>query len=324
MSSAAALVDVGSYVSDYYSFLRMADAAKWREDRLGPLGRHISRLDERLGDILANHPHGGDWPPTLRSRLEQLSDVFEDCFSDLSLAPESVKHPGRQLKSRLVAAYESVAAELRAEAVPAPSIRPLNWNRLIFHVGGMSTVLFLLALPLAWSTLVITATTLAAICWSLELLRRRSTKLNLLLMAFFKHLAHPVENMRVNSATWYVTAILILAWIQSPLIAAVAMIVVGMGDPAAGIVGRMLGRTRIVNGKTLEGTVAFFVASFAALCLYLGVFEPTLTLFQTLVLAAIASGTGAVAELLCKPLDDNLTVPIGAALGAGLAGFLLL
>jgi dolichol kinase len=73
-------------------------------------------------------------------------------------------------------------------------------------------------------------------------------------------------------------------------------------DATAGIVGSGWGRTRIF-GKTLEGSLAFFVA---------GMIFVIFTMWNNLLWGTLAVVGGALVELLPTGLDDNLTIPLVA------------
>lgn len=91
-----------------------------------------------------------------------------------------------------------------------------------------------------------------------------------------------------------------------PSAAYAAIMVLALGDGFAGIVGRR-GDRELVNGKTVEGSAACFVAGLAGSLLFL---DP---------LSAVAcSAAGTAAEALLP--HDNLGVPFAAYLGAVAAG----
>ena len=86
--------------------------------------------------------------------------------------------------------------------------------------------------------------------------------------------------------------------------------VLGLGDPAAAIVGRRFGRTPVGDGRTLEGTLAFVAVGFVAAAstlLILGHPGPIG------VLAVAGAVGGAVGEILSRRIDDNLMIPVLSA-----------
>lgn len=95
-----------------------------------------------------------------------------------------------------------------------------------------------------------------------------------------------------------------------PLNAALAILVLSVGDGVAAIAGLYIGRHKLFNGKTLEGSVAFFISAFVVLVLFI---TPT----KAGVIALIAAAT----ELTTPAyLDDNLSIPIITGLLLSLLG----
>lgn len=88
----------------------------------------------------------------------------------------------------------------------------------------------------------------------------------------------------------------ILLYQKNIAVAAVAILVVG--DSAAAIVGKAVGRHRIYRKKTLEGYAACLVAS-CAICLML--LPP---------FVSVAGALGAATTELFSRLNDNLSIPV--------------
>ena len=116
--------------------------------------------------------------------------------------------------------------------------RPSNLARSFFHAtAGLAAVAaiallhdrrWLIAIALPW----------ACFAWTSELLRRRYRGANLRLMRVLGPIAHPHEWHKVKSATWFVTALLLLATLAPLRSAALGCAVLALGDPAAALVGR--------------------------------------------------------------------------------------
>ena len=226
------------------------------------------------------------------------------------------------LKSDLTEAYENLTSILTADDPDKPA-RPINYTRSIFHAGSgvFSLVLALVLLPLdqlAW-----VAGGFAAWGWSAEIARRVSPRANAILMRGFKHVAHPSEWNRVNSATWYTTALFALTMTGSLPLMVVPVAVLAFGDPAAGILGRKFGRTPLVHGRSLEGTSAFVLFGSLTAGITLAIARPEFSLLQVGIVAVAAGLAGALAELFSRSVDDNLSVP-AAAFAATFAALSLL
>lgn len=202
------------------------------------------------------------------------------------------------------------------------ALRPSNYSRNLLHVGSGVGVLLLIQYFLSPHTMVIASASFMAFAWFLEGGRRLSPRFNDLLMWMLGVVAHPHERHRVNSSTWFSTALFGLSLAASPMISSVAVMVLGVGDPAAAVVGRRFGRFRLASGRSLEGSLGFVVFGGMAAWITLLVYYPDVALLRGIAVALAAAVAGALAELLTRKLDDNLVIPLAAAVGAGLVALL--
>lgn len=210
-------------------------------------------------------------------------------------------------------------------AAPAPSAvaRPANATRSIFHVASGALSLTLIRLLPGRTWLIAVSLTIAIAGWSMEAIRRRSPAANDRLMRFFSAIAHPQERYRVNSSTWYVTALLILSAFFPLRSAELGVVVLGLADPAAALIGRRFGRTRLRTGRSLEGMLAFVVTGTLGALATLVAFH-ALPWSSRITLALVAAVAGAVAELVSTRFDDNFTIPLTVAVAATTAQLFLL
>jgi dolichol kinase len=100
-------------------------------------------------------------------------------------------------------------------------------------------------------------------------------------------------------------AILTMAIFSNFLVIVAALIVLTFGDSIATLLGKYYGNIELVSNRTLEGTVAGIAVSTVAL-----------SFFLPLQFAFPIAGIGMLAEYL--PIDDNLGIPIVAALTASM------
>ena len=166
----------------------------------------------------------------------------------------------------------------------------------------------------------ILSSSVMCLAWTLEVTRRIVPAVNDFLMWLLARFAHPHEAWRVNSATWYSTALFILACMWDLKVASAAIVVLGFGDPIAAIIGRRYGRVQLVNGRTIAGTLAFVVTATVMAWIWLVAAWSTPVL-MALCFALSASIPGALAELFSRRIDDNLSIPVAA--GVGMWAFIL-
>jgi dolichol kinase len=81
-----------------------------------------------------------------------------------------------------------------------------------------------------------------------------------------------------------------------------ALIALAVLDGVATIAGIRFGRTRIYNGKSLEGTIAGIVVTFLVLLLVMPV--------QGALVVAVIAG---IIEMF-SPVDDNLVIPVSVCI----------
>jgi len=279
-------------------------------DRAG-LSRHaraIERLAERLQALLRVVSMPGD--PRRALLLEPLLGVHR--------VVEEVRSPSQVLdwaafRRRAALAYEALAAGLRRLRVRVPSLRPRNYVRNIFHCANGLVALACVELLPGRTAMIVAAGAFLAFAWTMEIGRRASERWGRFAIAMFRPVIHPHEHTRVNSATWYVTALFLLAVFAPVASCALGVAVLGFADPAAAVVGRRFGRVRVRAGRSLEGTATFAAVGFGAAITVLSVFHPALAGARVAALAVTAALAGAIAELYSGPLDDNFTIPVAVA-----------
>lgn len=263
----------------------------------------------------------------LKSRLTELQPKLQQRHAGLAgalqteLPASDSKSQWLAFKKRIQPKYTEFARDLQASSIHVPSLRPTNWSRSLLHVS--SGVFGVLCLELAPHWLVVAvAAAWAVFSWSCEIARRRSPRVNALLMKAFAPVAHEHETYKVNSATWYATALILLAATNQMLWGIAGLAVLAIGDPVAGFIGRRWGRTRLVHGRTLEGTVAFFAsATVVTATLFMVLHQVTpVTAFA---LAGAAGLFGAIAELVSLRVDDNFSIPLSAAAGVAVMQLLI-
>jgi dolichol kinase len=147
-----------------------------------------------------------------------------------------------------------------------------------------------------------------AVAIATEIARARSARFGALFHRGTGLLLREHEHRRWSGATWLLLSFFLCALLFESRTAIAAMWAVAVGDAAAAIVGRTIGRHRIGHSaKTIEGSIAcaaitsvgaFMIASLGPL--------PSMV-------AGIAAALG---EWPAGPLDDNMR--IGLAVGGGI------
>lgn len=117
-----------------------------------------------------------------------------------------------------------------------------------------------------------------------------------------------------TGATYLLFASMLCVAFFDPLTASVSIAMLSIGDTFAALIGMNFGKRKFLrNNKSLEGSLACFVSCFVFALFWLS--NPLLA-----VIGALAA-TGA--ELGKIPLDDNIKIPLSAALALSIAGIFI-
>lgn len=311
---------------ELYRLLREMDPARWRDEWEGKARARMLALRDRIQQLMEDRAFSrassGEAAP-LKERLLELANLIETAMPRPGQG--RLKASWGEFRQKMVPAYERLAGTLSVMDIHVPSLRPTNYLRNVFHIfNGVWALTFVHHL-MSMLSIQIFAVVFTTICWTLEWLRRDRPEMNARIMRVFKPIAHPHESWRVNSATWYGTSFLFLAFCGDLAAITTALVVLALGDPSAAVIGRRFGRIKLVHGRSLEGTLAFTVfaglGAFGALSFY----HPEFTLPQAALVALAGAVPGALAELFSRRVDDNFSVPVCAASGVlilrAIAGF---
>lgn len=311
-------VESGRLAIELHRVLSEIDPVRWRAGAADAVRTKLDDIQAKLAGLT-----GRRWPERGAALCARLADVRGALAAGLPEATASGRARWMTFRRSLVPAYESLQATLSEYAIHVPSLRPTNHRRALFHCasGALAiTILWLVPDP-AWTIAI--AGPLALGAWTLEALRRSRPRMNGALMRFFAPLAHPHEHRRVNSGTWYLSALALLSLTRAPLPCAVGLTALAVGDPIAGWIGRRYGRVRLVHGRSLEGTLAFALAATLASIPVALAFAPALPWTSALIIGASGASAGALAELLSLRVDDNLSIGLAASAAAALVALAL-
>lgn len=239
------------------------------------------------------------------------------------------EHPDlKALKERrdtLARAYEELLLELKAKRVARASalaqsrqLKPVNYARNLFHATNGIVAVTLYHFFLTKEQALWVLGTIFAVFGTLEITRRFSDRWNdFLVDKVFGAISRPSERYRVNSATLYLLALIIIAAAFPKPAVEAAILVLGLGDPMASLIGKRFGRRKLFRDKSVAGTAAFFVTSFVAVGVLLGLTAEGLSAARLVLAAGGIAVAGAVTELLSSRIDDNFSIPVVcAAIGA--------
>lgn len=173
-------------------------------------------------------------------------------------------------------------------------------GRKAIHLGALVMPIGLWFVPMLYARLILFGFFL--LLAFLDIARWTDTRFSRFLRRSLHLVLRPHERRRFSGGTYILAAGALCSILYPKPVAVAVLICIILGDTAAVFVGRSVGRVRI-GAKTLEGSLAFFLASLAGI-----LWIPGLPLNVKVFGAAVA----AVVEALPIPMDDNLTVPLAA------------
>ena len=198
----------------------------------------------------------------------------------------------------------------------------INWdNRKIIHIGVGAFIYVWWAFSANWIMLVFFSVPFAI----------------LLFFAMFP--GNPVSDSKLGEVTndmghryglflYVVTINIMVAFFFNDdclggehwLAATLGIVAMTRGDGFGSIVGKRYGKHKIINGKSLEGTCAVFVATFVCSVIIIALYGflasqglflgRTVDIIPGLAFAAVAGVLAAVVEAVCPGDIDNLLIPM--------------
>ena len=230
----------------------------------------------------------------------------------------------QNFKSKLSVKYEECLMNFKAEFVQLPHLRPKNIYRNIFHLS--SGILVTLSVNFIFTKEAYTniAIVFFILAWTLDLGRKKYLTLQKFSLFIFKSVHHPHEKHKINSATWYTTSLLILALFFDLQSINCALLVLAISDPSAALIGRKYGKIKLINGRTLEGSSTFFLTASICIIAIFMAYNPEKHFIELIIPSLLTALLPTIAELTSRRIDDNLTIPLIAAIGMALSSFFFL
>ncbi len=278
-------------------------------------------LSERLRAFV--NQSANQMGPLLSDRFRRLERGFEAYREALSSATPSVE----ELRARyreLCAEYEATLTELRKQGVRSwvgrGHLKPVNYWRNLFHAVNATVAAVLYQWVLTREQALWALGGVAVCAVALEVSRKSFPRLNdFLVDRVFGLVSRPKERHAVNSATWYLFALIVGCALFPKEAMLVALLILGYSDPLASIVGKRFGSIKVRGQKSLQGTLAFFVSAGLIGFFYAMAAEIQLSNLSWLAWTLGVPLSATAAELYGDRVDDNFGILIAAGLAATLA-----
>jgi len=119
---------------------------------------------------------------------------------------------------------------------------------------------------------------------------------------FVGEIARDYEHYSPGAETYFTIGSIITVALFPPEVAVSSILVAVLADAAAAIVGRTYGRHKLLFGKSIEGSLSYFLVAAAVL-----------SVFYSLPVAFVVAAASAVIELFDLPPDDNFSNQVWTA-----------
>ena len=204
---------------------------------------------------------------------------------------------------------EPLGIPLSASPGATATRKDVQLGRRLVHLANGSAIATAYALLFTHQQIVHLLGTFACVVYVLDRVRIHDPELAARVPTLNALFFRAEEQVKEAAMTPYVIAILLTVLTFPKVVALIAIYTLAIADPLAAIVGIRWGHRHLVPNRTVEGSLAFFVAAFCVSFAVLTVFGGTVT--RPAVGASIVVATlAALFEMVPLRIDDNLTIPI--------------
>jgi diacylglycerol kinase (CTP) len=192
-----------------------------------------------------------------------------------------------------------------------PQLKPrsdIHLTRKIYHFTGIIIIAILyhnMSRPFALQVLTI----FSALMIAVEMTRQRSARMNQILVRLFQPVMRDSEKHGITGMTFVVVGVLLIVLFFPKNVVTLALLFLAIADPIASYFGIRYGKDRLFGRKSLQGSLAAFVACTVVATAYF--FSHNLMTDRILIVSVLAGVSGALAEATpVGKLDDNFVMPV--------------
>ena len=203
------------------------------------------------------------------------------------------------------------SATLSLNTLPLKRRSDLHLARKLWHALGVLGMVLLHYLLTTDQTLRVMAV-LAFVFVTVDVVRHQWPAINKFVLKILGPLMREHERHNLAGTTYLILGTFIIVWWFPSPIVSLSLLFLAVADPLASFVGILYGKDKLVGSKSLQGTLAAFIACTLIAFFYLLAHD--LMTERLLMVSLLAGLSGALSELLpIGRLDDNFTFPIVCA-----------
>lgn len=193
-----------------------------------------------------------------------------------------------------------------------PTRKNLQFARRLFHIANGVTIATLYWLSFTHQQAIHTLGTFACLLYVMEQIRINYPEMSQKVMPLMKFIMRAEEQLKESAMVPYAFAVLLTIITFPKPLALIAIYTLAISDPLSAIIGIKYGKRKVVEHKSVEGSLAFFTSAFI---ISLFVLSATLGGFSisVLIISLVLSIGTSIFEMLPLKVDDNLTIPLFTA-----------
>lgn len=198
------------------------------------------------------------------------------------------------------------------EEIKLSSRKNLQLARRFFHMGNGVVIATLYHFSLSHQQMIHLLGTIACLVYVMEQIRISYPEKASKFLPMTRFIIRAEEQLKESAMIPYIIAVLLTIITFPKTIAIVAIFTLAIADPLSAIFGIKFGKHKVVPHKSIEGSIAFFIATFLIATSVLYEYVPQyqgIIVFISLLLALLTS----IFEMIPLKLDDNLTIPLFTA-----------
>lgn len=210
--------------------------------------------------------------------------------------------------------FDAVVFRLKHHSRPTATRYNLQLGRRLFHFLNGAVVATMYNLFLEHRQVVYILGMAASLLYLMEQIRIAYPEMASKFRWFSNFLLRAEEQLKESSAVPYAMALLLTIISFPKVVAIIAIYTLSIADPASAIIGIMYGKRKIAKNKSLEGSMAFFTATFlVALSVFLTSY-PGYMWWPILKASFLIALLGSLVEIIPLRIDDNLTIPLSMSI----------
>ncbi len=189
-----------------------------------------------------------------------------------------------------------------------PDKNDLHWQRKLWHIGVGFSIFVLYRMYgndlQSWGKVIFA---FGFFSYILDKIRISNVSLNKITIGLFAPFLRETEKFKPSGLPFYALGVGVTLIFFKEDFALISVLILIFADPLSSFVGIQFGKNNLVNGKSLEGTLTFFLITALIYLIYMGTLRKLR--LDDIAIAFFVGVFSSISELF-PIVDDNLSIPI--------------